>query len=117
MFNYEKSADISLRIVACQIFAALIQSSPKIASYFEPSDIKNIQSLCSLAISSFYTSHAGAIPIITISQNDIPLLVKKYKNSWEQSVKLKIYVGFSLFFFITGVDKFINFIIFRITNS
>ena len=82
-----------MRIVACQIVSALIQSSPKIASCFEPSELDAFQSLYSLAASSFFTSHRTAI----YSINDISLFVKRFKKRWEEKGKLEINVQFFLF--------------------
>ena len=114
MFNLEKAYDISVRIVTCQLLTALIQSSPKIASYFEPSDIMNIQSLYSLASSSFYASHASAIDAIDHFHNDFSLYVIRY-TEWEECWgKLAIDVKFFLFNYFIKNNHTMNNILYHI---
>ena len=84
-----------MRITTCQIVSALIQSSPKIASCFEPSELVAFQSLYSLVASSFFASHRTAIDII--KHLDISLYIKNYKKRWEEKGKLGINVKFFLF--------------------
>ena len=97
MFNFEKAIDIGLRIPACQIVNALIQSSPKTASYFEPSELDAFQSLYSLAVSSFFASHKSTIKIIKHFQNNISVRINNSKKNWEEKGKLEINVKFFLF--------------------
>ena len=92
--NFEKAFDISSRIVTCQIVAALIQSSPKIASCFEPSDLDAFQSLYSLAVSSFFASHKSTINTIKDFQNNSSFYINYYKKEWGEKGKLEIRVKF-----------------------
>ena len=93
-------------MATCIIVTALIQSSPIIASYLKPSDLKNIKSLYSSAASSFYASHSSAIDVIRGVQKGHPRIVKQYKNHWEENGKVKMNVKFFLFnYFINNKHK------------